>query len=74
VASDRTDLRGRSPAAIDGRLRRYGIRGLQLYTGKTHVAMQATYPCLDEVLRKKTRVITDARPDFPDNFIQAKQT
>jgi len=74
VASDRGDIRGRSPAAIDSRLRRYGIRGLQLFAGKTHAAMQATYPCLDEVLRRKTRVITDARPDFPDNFIQAKQT
>jgi spermidine synthase len=71
VASDRTDIGNIAPAVIDRRLARWGIGGLKVYNGTTNAAMQVAYPYIQETLAKKTRVITDRRPDFPDNFIAA---
>lgn len=56
-------------AAIDRKLARYGIRGLEVYSGATHTAMQTSFPYIAELLRKRCRVITDSKPDFPDDFL-----
>jgi spermidine synthase len=57
------------PAALDAKLVRYGISGLRVYNGATHHAMQTPYPYLSALLAKPARVITDARPEFPDDFL-----
>jgi spermidine synthase len=57
------------PAALDAKLARYGIRGLKVYSGATHHAMQTPYPYLSTLLARPARVITDARPEFPDDFL-----
>ncbi|MBN1308971.1 MAG: hypothetical protein JXA18_13695, partial [Chitinispirillaceae bacterium] len=64
----------RMPAAtIDARLRRKGVHGLKIYCGATHHSMQVTFPFIHELLLKPARIITDARPDFPDGFLVSKQ-
>ena len=57
------------PAALDAKLTRYGIHGLKVYSGATHHAMQTPYPYISALLAKPARIITDARPDFPDDFL-----
>jgi spermidine synthase len=57
------------PATLDAKLARYGIRGLKVYSGATHHAMQTPYPYLSTLLARPARVITDARPEFPDDFL-----
>lgn len=51
---------------VNRTLDKYGISGLKVYNGATHEAMQTPYPFITELLRKPARIITDARPDFPD--------
>jgi spermidine synthase len=58
-----------SPATIDARLARQGINGLKVYCGATHHSMQTPYPFISDLLSKPSRIITDAKPDFPDNFL-----
>lgn len=72
VCSNGIDLNALKPAVIDRRLRQRGINNLKLITGESVAAMQVTFPYVNEVLAKKTRVITDKQPDFPDNFINAR--
>jgi spermidine synthase len=70
VASNKTDLARITPAVVDGRLKKRGVKGLHLYTGAAHQAMQVAYPYLQDVLSdKRARVITDAEPDFTDHFV-----
>lgn len=57
------------PRTIDMKLKKYGIGDLQVYTGTTHAAMQTPYPYITTLLKKPARIITDSRPDFPDDFI-----
>lgn len=52
---------------IDRTLSRYGISGLEVYCGATHVAMQTPFPYITRLLRQPVRLITDARPRFPDD-------
>ncbi len=70
VSSDGTDIAGSKASKIDRRLEKYGIDGLKVFTGATHEKMQVAYPFIDETVGKtKGRIITDAKPDFPDHFV-----
>lgn len=68
VSSDTADIARPTPAAIDARLRANRIRGLQVYSGATHRAMQVAFPYVRGILRTAGRVITDRAPDFRDNI------
>jgi spermidine synthase len=54
---------------IDGVLARNGIRGCMVYSGATHVSMRTPYPYITRLLKSPARIITDARPEFPDDFL-----
>jgi len=70
VSSPQADVSKKKEAYIDGRLKKAGIGNLKMYNGKTHSAMQVPFPYVEEILQKgKGRIITDKRPDFPDDFI-----
>jgi spermidine synthase len=69
AASDGVDLGAAKPAAVDRKLARLGIKGLKMYDGAAHAAMLTPYPYISEILAKPARVITDAKPEFPDNFL-----
>jgi len=51
---------------VDRRLSSNGIRGLNLFSGKTFEAMKVAYPYIEEILRTKARVLTDRSPGIPD--------
>jgi spermidine synthase len=69
VASPSVDISRISARTIDRRLAKYGISGLQVYNGATHGAMQTPFPYISALLAQPARIITDRRPDFPDDFI-----
>jgi hypothetical protein len=54
---------------IEKKLKKSGISDLAVYCGQTHVSMQVQFPYIGQILRQPARIITDAKPDFPDNFI-----
>ncbi|MGA2506982.1 MAG: polyamine aminopropyltransferase [Chitinispirillaceae bacterium] len=56
-------------AAIDKKLARRGIRDLSVYSGSTHVSMQTSFPYITRLCRKPAKIITDADPEFPDDFL-----
>jgi len=57
------------PATIDRRLAKNKLDGLRVYNGATHISMQAEFPYISQILKGPARIITDAKPDFPDDFI-----
>lgn len=69
MCSDNIDASVVKSATIDNKLKRSGIDGLQVYSGQTHVSMQVQYPYIKKILDQPARIITDVKPDFPDNFI-----
>lgn len=69
MCSDIIDASVVKAGAVDKKLQKSGIDGLQVYSGQTHVSMQVQYPYIGQILKRPARIITDARPDFPDNFI-----
>jgi spermidine synthase len=69
VASDGSDMAAVSAASVDKKLKKNKITDLKLYTGAQHQACQAAFPYIDEIIRRKVRVITDKRPDIPDDII-----
>jgi spermidine synthase len=70
AASDGIDMAGVKPAAIDRKLAKLGIKGLKMYNGATQASMLTPYPYISEILAKPARVITDAKPEFPDDFLR----
>lgn len=72
TASDRLDLNRTSDATIAARIKKYGLRDLMLYTPQTHRSMLTVYPYIADILRRKAPVITDARHEFPDNFLHSE--
>jgi len=70
AASDGVDMAGIRPVAVDRKLAKYGIKGLKMYNGATQASMLTPYPYISEILSKPARVITDAKPEFPDNFLR----
>jgi len=69
VCSTSIDISTVSPGYIDRRLKKYGITDLKAYNGAIHRAMQTPFPFVEKILQKPSRIITDRRPDFPDDFI-----
>jgi spermidine synthase len=69
VASDARRISSATPALIDRRLTQRGVGPLHVITGKSVSAMRIAYPYVEEILRKRGRIITDKRPEFPDHFI-----
>lgn len=68
VSSDVSDMSAVPPGSVDKKLVRYGIKGLKYYTGRIHEASQVSWPILDELLAKRARILTDRRPDIPDEI------
>jgi spermidine synthase len=70
ACSPSVDISLKKKTLIDGKLKKAGITELHIYNGKTHGAMQIPFPYVEEILVKgRGRIITDKRPDFPDDFI-----
>jgi spermidine synthase len=69
MASDKIDQSLIKPAAIDKKLVKLGIKGLKMYNGATQSAMLTPYPYIEEILQRPTKIITDAAPEFPDDFL-----
>ncbi|MBD3391611.1 MAG: polyamine aminopropyltransferase [Chitinivibrionales bacterium] len=55
---------------VNRRLRRNGIRGLKVFTGETFDAMRVAYPYVREILNKRSRILTDRRPDAPEPVVR----
>lgn len=68
ISSPGIDTAAPSRRLIDGRLKKNGIADLKVYNGSTHAAMQTPYPYITTLLGKSGRIITDKRPDFPDEI------
>jgi len=54
---------------VDAKLTHYGIRGCNVYSGATHVSLRTPFPYIAQLLRAEARIITDANPEFPDDFL-----
>jgi spermidine synthase len=69
LCSDSIDASAMKAEQIEKKLKKSGISDLAVYCGQTHVSMQVQFPYIGQILRQPARIITDAKPDFPDNFI-----
>jgi spermidine synthase len=69
LCSDSIDASAMKAEQIEKKLKKSGISDLAVYCGQTHVSMQVQFPYIGQILRQPARTITDAKPDFPDNFI-----
>jgi spermidine synthase len=69
VSSDGSDTAAIKPAAIDRKLSAYKIKNLRFYNGTIHRAAQAQWPYVTKILSQKSRVLTDAHPDIPDEIV-----
>lgn len=69
LSSDETDVSTIKPQFIDKQLKKYGINNLKVYSSQTHLSMQTAFPYVNQILKRRARIITDKNPDFPDNFI-----
>jgi spermidine synthase len=68
VSSAGSNMASVGRAEVDKRLARYKIRDLRYYTGRIHDAAQVSWPLLDALLKKRSRVLTDKHPDIPDDI------
>lgn len=69
VCSPTVNIGAQTATAINRKLKKRNIEGLKVYTGETHHAMMTPYPYIYDALKRPARIITDRRPDFPDDFI-----
>ncbi len=69
LCSQTAGVTGITARAVDKKLARYGIRGLKVYSGGTHCSMQTPFPYIAMLFRAPVKVITDAKPEFPDDFL-----
>lgn len=70
ISSEKINASLIKPPVIDRRLAKNNLSGLRVYNGATHISMQAEFPYISQILKDRSaRVITDAKPDFPDDFI-----
>lgn len=69
MCSDVIDASAIKPADINKKIKKSGLKDLEVYSGQTHASMLVEYPYISQILKQPARIITDARPDFPDNFI-----
>lgn len=70
LSSDDPAISRKTAAATNKRLNSYGIKNLKIFTGEIFQVMRTPYPYIEEILKKRTGLITDKQPDFPDNFIK----
>jgi len=40
-----------------------------VYSGDTHISMRTPFPYMRSLLRAPARIITDAKPEFLDDFL-----
>ncbi len=69
VASDGSDMASVGAATVDGRLKKSGIMNLKMYNGAVHKAFQVAYPFISDILKKPAKILTDKRPDVPDEIL-----
>ncbi|HMA64065.1 MAG TPA: hypothetical protein VKO63_02660, partial [Chitinispirillaceae bacterium] len=70
ISSEKINASLIKPSVIDRRLVKNNLSGLRVYNGATHISMQAEFPYISQILKDgPARIITDAKPDFPDDFI-----
>ena len=69
VASEKSDMAALSAGSVEKKLKKYRIAGLKLYNGAVHEAAQVASPYLSDILKRATHIITDKRPDIPDDII-----
>jgi spermidine synthase len=69
LCSQTIDASAVKAATIDKKLIKNGIGNLQVYSGATHLSMQVEFPYINQILKRPARIITDVKPDFPDDFI-----
>ncbi len=69
VCSNKSNISAMQALSIDKTLKANAISGLEYYNGQIHTASQAAWPCLTKLLKKKCRVLTDNRPDIPDEIV-----
>ncbi len=69
ICSQKTDISKIKPEKIDRMLKRMKIDNLKVFNGATHFSMQVEFPYIHQILQTPARIITDAKPDFPDDFI-----
>jgi len=69
LSSENVNLSLVKTTSVDKRLSKNNINGLRVYNGATHISMQAEFPYIGQILKRQARIITDAKPDFPDDFI-----
>ena len=68
VSSDLSDMAVVSRGQVEKKLSGYGICDLKFYTGAVHEAAQVSWPLLDDLLARPARILTDRRPDIPDEI------
>ncbi|MDD5674323.1 MAG: polyamine aminopropyltransferase [Chitinivibrionales bacterium] len=71
VASGTASVAAPKAKVIDATLAKYRIRGLRQYNGAVHQAMQVPYPYISALLRRRAHIISDRRPDIPDEIIHS---
>lgn len=69
ICSDAVDISKVKESKIHKTLSKNGINNLKVYNGKTHASMQVEFPYISEISKGSARIITDANPNFPDDFI-----
>jgi spermidine synthase len=69
LSSDTIDFLKIKPSLIDKRLSKYKVKDLRVYCGATHHSMMVEFPYIQQILKSPARIITDKKPDFPDDFI-----
>ncbi len=69
TASDESDMAALNADAVDKKLGKSGISGLKMYNGAVHQAFQTPYPFISDILKLKTHILTDKRPDVPDDIL-----
>ncbi|HOV62722.1 MAG TPA: polyamine aminopropyltransferase [Spirochaetia bacterium] len=70
IASVSSDPLQIAPTTVDERLKAEGITGLHVMNAHTWQAMLTVPPYITELYQKDACLITDAHPDFPDDFLE----
>ncbi len=66
LCSDSSSIKKTTAAQANARMRRNGIRGLRAFNGTTFEMMRVAYPYIRDILKKRSRILTDKRPDNPE--------
>lgn len=69
LACDSPALVGLDAVTVEKRLLHHGLDRLKVFNGQTFEAMRVAYPYIEEIRLNQGHVISDAAPDFPDDFL-----